>query len=263
MIRRLADAVAGFLLMAALTVNAQEADDSWAITFAPYLWGVSIDGQSQVGVLPPLEIDAGFDDLFSNLDMAASFHTEASVGRWTFVLDPTYINLNIDDAVSGPPGSADLDVGIWLVEAWTSYKITDHWELLGGLRWQDQSIDIEGTLNVPPPGPNAVNQNLSDESWTDFFAGFRASYDLSPKWLFVARADIGFVGDSDQSLNGVVSFNRYIGAKKTMLLNLGYRYFKNDFDRGAGPDAFRWDVSQQGPWVGYTWIFGGGERKVN
>ena len=37
-----------------------------------------------------------------------------------------------------------------------------------------------------------------------------------------------------------------------MAVNLGYRYFENDYDNAP---SYAWDVRQQGPIVGYTWSF--------
>jgi hypothetical protein len=67
--------------------------DSNEIILAPYLWGTAINGTSTVGVLPPLDIDASFSDIFSNLNFAMSLHTEFKRGPWVFVIDPTYISL--------------------------------------------------------------------------------------------------------------------------------------------------------------------------
>ena len=53
-----------------------------------------------------------------------------------------------------------------------------------------------------------------------------------------------------QSYNLSIFFNRKIG--KTMALNLGYRYFENDYDNAP---TYTWDVRQTGPVVGYTWAF--------
>ena len=66
------------------------------IILAPYLWGTSIDGTSAVGSLPPLEIDASFSDLLSNLNFAMSLHTEFRFDDWVFVIDPTYLSLEIE-----------------------------------------------------------------------------------------------------------------------------------------------------------------------
>ena len=93
------------LMCLPVSIQAKDRTDDWKIRFTPYLWGVSIDGTSQIGTFPPADVDAGFDDILSNLNFAASLHTEFAKGRWTFVIDPTYIALEIDDAIetSMPP----------------------------------------------------------------------------------------------------------------------------------------------------------------
>jgi len=167
-------------------VTAADRSDEWEIRLTPYLWAMAVDGTSQIGVLPPADIDASFGDILDNLNMALSLHTEFAKGRWTFVIDPTYVDLQIDSAISStiPQADVGLEITIWLVELWSSYEVTDHWELLGGLRWQSQSIGADGTVfNMP------LDVEVADEDWTDFFVGVRASYELSEKWLFTARVD--------------------------------------------------------------------------
>ena len=125
------------IIFIAGNVSAADQSDDWEIRLTPYLWGMAVDGTSEIGLLPPADIDAGFDDILSNLNMALSLHTEFAKGRWTFVIDPTYVDLQIDGAVSSaiPQADVDLEITILLVELWSSYKVADHWELLGGLRW--------------------------------------------------------------------------------------------------------------------------------
>ena len=64
-------------------------DTQWVVS--PYLWGTALSGTSTIGVLPPVEIDASFSDILSNLNFAMSLHTEYHNGRWAFVLDPMYV----------------------------------------------------------------------------------------------------------------------------------------------------------------------------
>ena len=53
------------------TASAQSsARDTNEIIFSPYIWGTSLSGTSTVGVLPPVDVDASFSDLFSNLNIA-------------------------------------------------------------------------------------------------------------------------------------------------------------------------------------------------
>ncbi len=51
--------------------NSSDKDNK--IVLAPYLWGTSISGTSTVGMLPPLDIDASFSELFSNLNFARRY----------------------------------------------------------------------------------------------------------------------------------------------------------------------------------------------
>jgi hypothetical protein len=217
-----------------------------SVVLAPYLWGTSIDGTSTVGALPPLDIDASFSDLFSNLNFAMSLHTEFRSNDWVLVIDPTYLSLEMEakpPLPSNPVGTMEVD--IWLVEVWGGYRFTPNWEVIGGLRYQDQDIKVSGLPSPPFPQNLGVN-----ESWTDWFAGVRGTADLGDKWFMNWRADVVFAGDSDTSWNTSIFFNRRFG--ETMALNLGYRYFQDDYNKQG---VYRWDVTQQGPIVGYTWVF--------
>ena len=80
-------------IVTAGVLREDKGDTDWEILLAPYLWGTSLKGTSQVGVLPPLDIDASFSDLLSNLNMALSLHTEFHRGKFAFVIDPTYLSL--------------------------------------------------------------------------------------------------------------------------------------------------------------------------
>ena len=57
-------------------------------------------------------------------------------------------------------------------------------------------------------------------------------------------------GDSDSSINTSLLLNRRFG--ESMALNLGYRYFEDDYDNLP---SYAWDMTQSGPVVGYTWVF--------
>ena len=251
------------LLMFSGQVYAAEDNDGWNITLTPYLWGVAMDGKTGIGTLPPVDVDASFSDILDSLNFAASLHTEFRKGKWNFVIDPTYMDLELDLGSMDmtvpnpdyPPDPQTFNVNVsgkvkikmWFVEAWTSYLFLPEWEVLGGIRYQDQEITPQ--ITIAPP--DITLSPKIDEDWTDFFAGVRWSKTLSNKWFMVLRGDYAFAGDSESgSWNGVVFFNRRFG--ETMALNLGYRYFTNEYDT----DAYLWDMDMTGPVVGYTWQFG-------
>jgi hypothetical protein len=255
-------------LSAANAADGKEGDDRWNIVLMPYLWGISLDGEMAIGRLPPVDVDASFGDIFSYVNFGGSLHTEFRKGKWNFVIDPTYMNLEMDaptqDVTLPPPplGGTAATVGgkvkvkMWFVEGWTSYLITPGLELLGGVRWQSQDLDVE-VRDIDTDTP-ILSGNPVDKNWTDFFAGARYSTALGQKWTLNLRGDYAVAGDSESgSWNGIVMFNRRFG--ETMALNLGYRYFANEYKTGSGADSDRylWDMKMSGPIVGYTWQFGG------
>jgi hypothetical protein len=228
-------------------------EKSREIILAPYLWGAAIDGTGTVGNLPPLAIDASFSDILSNLNFALSVHTEFRFNDWVFVIDPTYISLEMEavlpPAVPAPAGTVlPIEVDIWLVELWAGYRLNENWEAIGGLRYQDQDISITG---LPSP-PLMVTSVEAGTDWSSWFVGTRFNTDLSEKWNLSWRADVVIAGDSDTSWNTSIMFKRRVGKKGNKALHLGYRYFVDDF---LEPGVYGWDVTQNGPVVGFSWVF--------
>ena len=242
---------AGIALAIGLLSTGALAQDSGGkdrdIILAPYLWAVAIDGTSTVGGLPPLDIDASFGDILDNLNFAMSMHTEFWFGRWGFVIDPTYIDLEMDIKLPAgvPASSPSVDVDIWIVELWAAFHVNDNLDMFGGVRFQDQDIAMSGLPSPPLP----VDSENAGEDWTDWFLGLRFTSDISQNWFWRARADVTVAGDSDTGLLASVLFSRRIGSNKE--LNLGYRYFENDFSSST----YGWDVTQDGPLIGFTWNF--------
>ncbi len=223
-------------------------DKAWEIRLTPYLWGVSLDGTSVIGPAPPTDIDASFSDILSNANLALSLHTEFIRDKWTFTIDPTYMSLTVDVDVPVPPISGEIDIDMWFVELWAAYEFVEHWQVLGGARWQSQEISPDFGLGLPVSGV--------DVDWTDWFVGFRYTNDISDKWFVAVRGDVQFAGDSDSSWNATVFFSRRFGQRNNMALNLGYRYYTDDFETGSGLSFYSWDMDMTGPVVGYTWRFG-------
>ena len=133
-----------------------KASDEWEILLTPYLWAAGLDGTSGFGPFPPLELDASFSDIASNLEGAFALHTEFHRGKWAFVIDPMYLSIEIDGSTMDPGITPKATLDAWLVEAWGSYRFADNWAFLAGARWQDQEMKISGLADLPvesPPGP--------------------------------------------------------------------------------------------------------------
>ena len=224
-------------------------DDGRSITLSPYLWGSALEGTATIGSLPPADLDASFGDILSNANFAMSLHTEFRFDDWVFVVDPTYISLEIEAALPPPiPAGTILpiEVDIWLVELWAGYRVHDNWEVFGGLRYQDQDISMSGLPSPPFPGTSAGGGT----NWTDGFIGARFNTDLGEKWYLTGRADVVVAGDSESGWNASIMFNRRYANRKS--LQIGYRYLDNEFD---DPGVYGWDIAQSGPVIGYSWTF--------
>jgi hypothetical protein len=169
------------------------------------------------------------------------------MGPWRVVVDPTYLSLTVDLPTLPGPGASQpsMDVEMWLIEVWGAYAFTENWEVLGGVRYQDQDLTLSGLPSPPFPASLGVN-----ESWSNWFAGVRFNTELGEKWILTWRGDVVFAGDSDTSYNTEIFFNRRFG--ETMALNLGYRYLRDDYNNAG---VYAWDMTQQGPVIGYTWVF--------
>jgi hypothetical protein len=228
-------------------IRQDKTDADWEVLLTPYLWAAGLKGTTGIGTLPTLELDASFGDIAEQLDGAFSLHTEFHRGKWAFVIDPIYISLEVDLETPLPQLTPKINVDMWLIEAWGAYKFTENFEVLAGARYQDQDLSVSTGLPSPPfPGTGLE----SKENWTDWFAGVRVKLPMGERWFFSGRADVAFAGDSESNYNVEVYINRRI--RQTMALNIGYKYFRNDYDDGVD---FFYDIKQQGPVIGYTWAF--------
>jgi len=232
------------LSISSLPVVAADEQPGWDFSLTPYLFAVSMDGKTYAGDGPPADVDISFSDILSNLNFAFALHTEFSNGNWTFAIDPFYSSLTVEDGTH-LPDNPDIDIDTWIVDLWVAYEVVPSLKAMAGFRWQSQDNELK----------TADPLNFVDENWTDFFIGTRYTKTFAEKWLFTARGDITVAGDSDSGWNVVLLFNR--GFRDTQYLNLGWRWFDDDYDNGTfgSDDYYRWNVLQSGPVIGYTWTF--------
>lgn len=229
-------------------IREDKGDSDWEFLLSPYLWGVSLKGTSRVGILPEVDVDASFSDILDNLQFGGSLHMELHRGRWAFILDPTYLDLEAEGGAEDALLQPTIAIKAWIVEGLVGYKLTANWELLGGFRWQQQELKVDPGLPEPPFPPTSFG---TKQDWTDWLIGTRFSYPIgSSRWVFFGRGDVSVFGDSDTNYNLQISFDRRI--RKTMMLNVGYRFMETDYDDFPN---YVWDVRQQGPYLGYTWSF--------
>ncbi len=229
----------------AMAAETKSSDDEWHFILSPlFLWGMSIDGTSQIGpVTAPLDLTFT-DDILENMSGVFTVHFEAQKRDWTLFAEYQYVDL--DPSVETPAGpNAEVDFQNQLGELGVAYKIatfgiTDL-QVLGGARYTRQDLDVN--LN---PGPQLVDVS---ETWWDGFAGVRIFTHISENWTFVGRGDIG-AGGSDFVWNLVGMFDYQF--KDWGSVFFGYRWLDYDYDSGSGLDRYAYDALQQGPLAGLS-----------
>jgi hypothetical protein len=82
------------------SARAAAADEGWEISLAPYLWGISANGDATIQDLS-VDIDVPFSDIVDKLNFGLMGRAEARRGRWFGVFDGMGAWLE-DDNFAGP-----------------------------------------------------------------------------------------------------------------------------------------------------------------
>ena len=205
--------------------------EKWEFHLAPYLWAAGLNGNVQAGPLDA-DIDAGFSDLVSLLDIGGMLHFEASNPRWGLFADAMYIKLS--DSENLPVGTVSGETKTGIYEGGFSYRFGPGVEGLVGVRHQDYRFGFT------VPGLPRFNRS---QSWTDGFVGVRWIPVQSDKWTAWLRGDIG-AGDSD--LVWLAAVGAAYRINKTWSVGGGYRYLDTDLEK----NNFKWDVALSGLFLG-------------
>lgn len=226
--------------------------DEWEFRLQPYGWLTGIDGTIGPDGFPS-DIDAGFDDVFDVLDMAAALQFEARRGRWGFMVDAFYAELGNSGTLPGPLKThIDADFQQVLGEFVVLYRVTESpdrfVDLYAGIR--HNSLDLDITAKSTGTLLNINDSRSADQSWTDPIIGVRSQWEINDSWYLAAKGDIGGFGvDSDftWNLQGTVGYR----FNKSVSLEVGYRYFDTDYSDGG----FTYDVAQSGAVIGLNFNF--------
>lgn len=72
------------VVFAQLNLFAQEntKDKKWEFLIEPYLMFPSMNGESGIRELPPLDVDVSASDVFSNLEFGSMLYLEARTDKW-------------------------------------------------------------------------------------------------------------------------------------------------------------------------------------
>jgi len=228
----------------------------WEFTLSPlFMWGMGLSGDATIGdATAPL--DLGFDDIWDNLGAVFTLHFEARKNKWTIFTEVQYVKLEPEVTISmGPVAAvADIDFKNTMIELGGGYAFREtrntRWEVIGGVRYTDQDVDVDATLTFPPP----VNeQNITmdgGDNWSHAFVGTRFFGKMSNEWTFIARTDVGYGGSDNKAFNAVAMFDYRFNNWGSAFF--GYRYLNYDYDNDKTTDTYAFDAYQAGPLAGLT-----------
>ena len=217
-----------------------------------YLWLPGMNGtigalgQSVDIDLAPIDILSNLGDFLDVLDGLYMGSGQVRYGNFGFIYDVFYLDVSSTAEIDRTVLNGSLDVAFSQVMATLlgSYRAfendTAHLDLLGGVRINDISMDIDVDLGG--------GFELSDgASWVDPMFGAKGRMDLNQNWYAKGTALIGGFGVSsnfvwDASVNVGYQWNNWLD------LYAGFRGTGTDYRSGS----FIWDVTQYGPVMGAT-----------
>jgi hypothetical protein len=137
-------------------VVAPSGADSWRVGLMPAFWvPVSFDGTMEVGPVET-EIDLDFSDLMDALDFVIEGGLTVTNNDWSILAYGSYFKLGADvksQTLLGMEEKTSIDYELTLVDVAVGKRIfvdalgTGAWrvDLLGGLRYWDQKVEINQT----------------------------------------------------------------------------------------------------------------------
>jgi hypothetical protein len=214
----------------------------WHFLLEPYIMFPNMHGTTGLGGLPNAQVDENPGDIFKNLQFGAMLYAEAIKGFWTFSSDLTYMKLQSDVSNELVSGNVEIKQLAWELAGMRA--LAPWFEL--GLAFQLNHIKSDVNLLITTSGGQQQKGSEIDESWVDPSVLTRVKFDLSKKWFFQFRGNIGGGGIGSDLYWQLQSYFGY-RFSKLFQLSAGYRIIYIDYETGSGNDRFVYDMTTFGP----------------
>lgn len=248
----------------AANVQSIEVDvDKWKFRLTPYFWLGAMNGDLAVkGRTIDIHQDVGdvINLIDNHLNFGASLHFEAEKGRWGIFTDLLYLDLAGEH--TGPLGIVVKDIssqqfigelgGFYTViapkprsEGSMPFRV----DALAGCR----VTSLENSIN-----PTLLGTVTESQTWIDPIIGARAAVDPLDWLQLSARGDIGgfdIAPGTTTKFSWQVILDVSFRLSDLLSLELGYRWLSQDFEDGSGANAFVYDITTGGPFLGLTFKF--------
>ncbi len=233
------------LFMITMSTFAQyTSDKTWNFLIEPYLMLPYMNGDTGVGNLPDITVDANTGDIFSHLQMAAMLYGEAYTEDWAIGNDIIYMNLKQDAERGGDIADGSLHAKQFAWEI-SGFRRLLPW-LDVGVGGRINTLSAGARLTIDAPNGGSVRNKSSQATWFDPIIIARIKNPSGEKLLYQFRGDIGGFGvGSDFAWQ----IQAYVGYRFSQLFQVsgGYRIISMDYTKGAGEDRFMYDVNTSGP----------------
>jgi hypothetical protein len=227
--------------------------NKWQFLLEPYIMFPNMNGTTGLGDLPNAQVDEGPGDILKNLQFGAMLYAEAIKGFWTFSSDLTYMKLKSDISIKNGivSGTAEMQQVAWELAGMRA--LAPWFEL--GLAFQLNSIKSDVDLFINTSGGVQERTSKIDETWVDPSVLVRVKTNLSKKWFFQFRGNIGGGGIGSDLYWQLQSYFGY-RFSKLFQLSAGYRVIYIDYETGSGNDRFVYDMTTFGPVIRFGFNLG-------
>lgn len=222
---------------------------------APYFWFAGLNGQLGVANIEA-DVDAGFSDIFSNLNIGFMIYGEARYKRFGIAVDLLTLSMSLEGTRPIIGGVVKVDPKTTFLETSLLFSFIhdEKWsvDVHAGIRtwWLNTRLEAERIIGEE----NRIAE--SSLSWVDPIIGVKAIYLPDEKWPINARVDIGGFGLGSQFTWQVFAGAGFRFAKSWTAL-LQYRFLGVDYRNGTEGtiDYFKLDVTKSGPLIGVMATF--------
>jgi hypothetical protein len=223
------------------------ADGDWQHTLVVYGMGAALDGDAYVGSLQ-VPVDLSASDVLDSLELGAMAAYRVANDMWSFTGDFTFMGLGGTGTSPRLGLKGDVDIDQTTFMATVGRRLTPSLEALFSLAYLDLSTDLKVTSTG---GLDAKASTSAD--WIDPLIGLQYNVPFADVWRLNLRGDIGGFGvgaDLTYQLLGNVRWQ----ANDRLGVAFGYRLIAFDYEEGNedGPHYQRYDLVEQGPFVGLT-----------
>lgn len=238
--------------LAYLVSGVVTADDAaWRHTAFIYGMGAALGGDAYVGTLH-VPVDMGISDVFDALELGAMAAYRADNGTWSITGDATFMGLGgtAEDSRRGLL-KGDVDVDQTTLSVTFGRRLAPSLEALLTLSYLDLSSELKVTTTGPAGLVTAKASAGAD--WIDPLVGLQYNVPIADAWRFNLRGDVGGFGVGSDLTYQVLTNLRW-QANKRIGIAFGYRLIAFDYEDGTrnGPGYQRYDLEEQGPFVGVT-----------